>query len=107
MPKMCGPSVARMPISDDPEPACDHERDDDAVDRDVELVHELVEPLVHEADLDLAVAHLLEHVVDLVRQVPRDSISSRPSRCACVVSRAGENRSSISSRAYARRPRRR
>ena len=30
------------------------------VEGDVELVHELVQPLVHEADLDLAVAHLLE-----------------------------------------------
>ena len=38
---------------------------------DVELRHELVEALVHEADLDLAVAHLLERVVDLVRQLGR------------------------------------
>ena len=35
------------------------------------FVHQVVEPLVHEADLDLAVAHLLERVVDLVRQLRR------------------------------------
>ena len=38
---------------------------DQAVERDVDGVHEIVEPLVHEADLDLAVARLLQHVVDL------------------------------------------
>ena len=52
--------------------AGDDERDDEPVDDDVDLVHELVEALVHEADLDLAVAHLLEDVVHLVRQLAHD-----------------------------------
>ena len=53
------------------QPAGHDERDDEPVERDVEAQHELVEPLVHEADLDLAVAHLLEDVVHLVRQDSR------------------------------------
>ena len=66
------------------QPAGDDERDDDAIDRHVELVHELVEPLVHEADLHLTVAHLLEHVVDLVRQLPCDSEQLPPlPLCLC------------------------
>ena len=46
-------------------PRSDDERNDEPVERDVELVHELVEPLVHEADLDLPVAQRLEDVVYL------------------------------------------
>src|SRR6266536_3379928 len=36
--------------------ADDDQRDDEPVEGDVDLVHELVEALVHEADVDLAVA---------------------------------------------------
>ena len=72
-PSNCGPEVAKTPIMLEPiSPAGDDERDDQPVEGDVELVHELVEPLVHEADLDLPVAHLLEHVVHLVRVVGED-----------------------------------
>src|SRR5215471_19314670 len=47
--------------------ADDDQRDDEPVEGDVDLARELVQALVHEADLDLAVADLLEEVVHLVR----------------------------------------
>ena len=53
-----------------------------------------------EADLDLPVAHLLEHVVHLVWQLARDPEQLRPSFCARSASRSGVKRSSISARAY-------
>ena len=49
----------------------DH-RDDEAVEDHVHPVEQVVEPFVHEAHLDLAVAHLLEHVVDLVGELECD-----------------------------------
>ena len=82
--------------------ARDDDRDHEPVEDDVELVHELVQPFVDEADLDLAVADLLQHVVHLVRQLVRDSNSSRPRFCARIAIRNGEKRSTISSRAYGR-----
>ena len=101
IPKICGPSLAKMPIRRRADqPAGDDERDHEAVDDDVDLVHELVEALVHEADLDLAVAHLLEHVVHLVRQARRDLGQLAASRRARRRDRAGVKRSIISSRAY-------
>src|SRR5437868_5357657 len=64
--------------------ADDDERDDQPVEGHVDLVHELVEALVHEADLDLAVADLLEEVVDLPRHrrrcTPARSTPSAPAR---------------------------
>src|SRR3954447_351160 len=54
------------------QPADYDQRDDEAVEGDVDLVHELVQALVHEPDFDLAVTDLLEEVVHLVRQRSRD-----------------------------------
>src|SRR5215212_11487681 len=51
--------------------AGDDHRHDEAVEDDVEPVEQVVQALVHEADLDLAVAHLLERVVQLVRKLER------------------------------------
>src|SRR3954462_692323 len=45
------------------QPAHHDQGDDEPVDADVDLVHERVQPLVHEADLDLPVPDLLEEVV--------------------------------------------
>ena len=90
-PSTCGPDVGEDPDqARADQPAGDDERDHEPVERDVELVHELVEPLVHEADLDLAVAQLLEHVVHLVRVLARRSpASSSASRRARESMRCG------------------
>ena len=84
MPKSVGPSVGEEPDQRRAEQPTGHdERDHEPVEADVELVHELVEPLVDEADLDLAVAHLLQHVVHLVRKLARDAERAAASpRCA-------------------------
>src|SRR5207247_8521830 len=71
------PEEVRPVLGEDPDQARadqaagDHHRDHEPVERDVELAHEVVEALVHEADLDLAVADLLEEVVHLERHVAR------------------------------------
>src|SRR5439155_7321490 len=54
------------------EPGGDHHGNDEPVEHDVELGHEVVEPLVYEANLDLPVAERLEHVVNLVRRLAHD-----------------------------------
>ena len=80
-PAICGPLVEKIPIRLEPiRPPTVTQRDHEPVEGDVELAHELVEALVHEADLDLAVAELLEHVVHLVRQVARDPRQLEPLR---------------------------
>src|SRR4051812_49246792 len=67
----------RAALGEDPDqagadqPAGDDHRDHEAVEDDVHAVEQVVQPLVHEADLDLAVAHLLQRVVELVRQLQR------------------------------------
>src|SRR5215218_5793823 len=69
----------RPALGEDPEHARadqaggDDERDHEPVERDVQLAHELVQTLVDEADLDLAVADLLQRVVKLIRELPRDA----------------------------------
>ena len=55
------------------QPAGDDERDHEPVEALLDARHELVEALVDEADLDLAVAHLLEEVVQLVRRLAQDA----------------------------------
>ena len=45
-------------------------------------MHELVQALVDEADLDLSVAHLLERIVQLVRQLAAIWARLRASRVA-------------------------
>ena len=85
------------------EQAAGHDEcDDEPVEGDVELVHELVQPLVDEADLDLPVAHLFEHVVHLVRQVARDPGQLAPLPVRARATRRGVKRSSMSARAYGR-----
>ena len=55
-PSTCGPALGEDPDQARPDQAAgDDERDHEPVEDDVELVRELVEPLVHEADLELAV----------------------------------------------------
>ena len=69
---MCGPVVAKMPIRLEPiRPPVTTSAITSRLKSTSSLCHEVVEALVHEADLDLAVAHLLERVVDLVRQLDR------------------------------------
>src|SRR5262245_19694879 len=51
------------------QPADNDEGNHETVDERVGLRHELVESLVDEADLDLAVANLLHEVVELVRSL--------------------------------------
>ena len=107
-PKRVGPSSAKMPISAEPSsPPIDDDRHDEPVEDDVELVQELVQPLVDEADLDLAVAHLLQDVVHLVRQLERD-----PGRPGAPAAREEPAAAARTARASARartaaRPRRR
>ena len=90
-PAICGPCRREDPDQARADQAADDdERDHEPVERDVELAHELVEALVHEADLDLAVARLLEDVVQLVGQVARDprqldALRGRASACAAGV----------------------
>ena len=69
--------------------AGDDERDHEPVEQRVELREQVVEPLVHEPDLDLAVAHLLERVVDLVRQIGGDQaqLPALPPRPRCDAAR--------------------
>ena len=64
------------------EPTGHDQRDREPVEDDVELVQELVQALVDEADLDLAVAELLEHVVHLVRESRAMPASCRRLRAA-------------------------
>ena len=58
------------------QPADDDERDHEPVDERVALREQVVEPLVDEADLDLAVADLLHEVVELVRRLRRAPVRS-------------------------------
>src|SRR5919204_1031200 len=72
------PEQVRARLGEDPDQARsdqaagDNHRDHEPVEDDVDLGHQIVEPLVDEADLDLAVPNLLERVVDLVRELERD-----------------------------------
>src|SRR5262249_22246352 len=67
----------RSALGEDPDqrrpdqPSRDDHRDDVPVEHYVEAVEQVVEPFVHEPDLDLSVAHLFERVVQLVRQLER------------------------------------
>jgi hypothetical protein len=70
-------------------------------------LHELVEALVHEADLDLAVAHLLERRRALVRELARDLVQLACLARARVASRRGVKRSTSARARTASRPRRR
>ena len=89
-PKICGPSSAKIPIRLEPiRPPATIERDHEPVEDDVELRAQLVEALVDEADLDLAVAELLHHVVHLVRQLAADLASATVSRRARESTRRG------------------
>ena len=54
------------------EPAGYDHRHHEPVEDDVDLGHQVVEALVDETDLDLPVAHLLQRVVNLVRELERD-----------------------------------
>ena len=102
MPRTCGPRLAKIPIRLEPiNPPATTSAITSRLNDDVELVHELVEALVHEADLDLAVARLLQDVVHLVRRLGSDArelaarLAPRAARAGC-----GVYRSSIRSRAY-------
>ena len=89
-PSTCGPDVAKTPIRLEPiRPAATTNAMISRLNATSSLLHELVEPLVHEADLDLAVAHLLEHVVHLVRVLGEDRGELDDSRRARASMRCG------------------
>ena len=101
-PRMCGPVFAKIPIRLEPiSPPVDDERDHEPVREHVELVHELVEPLVDEADLDLArraPARACRGPGTAAR--PPSARAATPSRRARPSTRRGVKRSTISERAY-------
>ena len=72
-PEHLRPGVAKTPIRLDPiSPAATTNAMISRLIATSSLLHELVQPLVDEADLDLTVSHLLEHVVHLVRVLGED-----------------------------------
>ena len=101
-PITCGPLFGEDPDQARADQAAgDDQRDHEPVEDDVELVRQVVEALVHEADLELAAARLLEHVVPLVRHLAQDRRPASGSPCARArATRCGVYRWSIRSRAY-------
>ena len=86
---MCGPRLredADQARAD--QAAGDDQRDHEPVEQRVQLGEQVVEPLVDEPDLDLAVAHLFERVVDLVRQLGRHLRHASSPRAARALRRA-------------------
>ena len=61
------------------QPARDDQRDHEPVERNRELLAELVEALVDEADLELAVAEVVEDVVRQLRQRLESDLRELPS----------------------------
>ena len=102
-PSSCGPVVAKIPIMLEPiSPPTTMSATTSRLKASSELPHELVEPLVDEADLDLAVPDLLHEVVELVRRLGEHLRVADASRRARRATRCGANRSSMRSRAYGR-----
>ena len=66
---MCGPVREDADQARADQAAGDDQRDHEPVDQRSSFARQVVEALVHEPDLDLAVAELFEHVVHLVRQL--------------------------------------
>ena len=88
---------------DDPtRPAEYDQRHRDAVDGMVDVVGEVVEAGVADLDLEPALARLLHHVAQLIRQVAGNAASSRNSVLGPERDRRGEKRSEIKPRAYGR-----
>ena len=83
IPSTCGPAFAKMPIRLDPiRPPATTIAITSRLKTTSSAVQQVVETLVHEPDLDLAVPELLEHVVDLVRQLERHRAAARATPCA-------------------------